>query len=914
MSGALAGVSPARRITRRFGLPFSGYTSSVAAHLCPLDKAHGTDPTVSTAHSRNMMFDPQEGKFYRRGGSAVVGATTGILEDGTGKLTVARARQMISLRSSSLGDGFPTRCVLYTQESATAATNKGCVYLRGTDGGVDYVLGEEFTTTHYPSAADTASKFKVLPYMRTTDGTIGRLNSVALRAMEAVGSRRMMDVGDRLYLPNLTGTPSCWSKTFNETTGDTNDFLRFWHTGLPSPLGMVSADTGTANANGVWQSGDVFFYSVAYRFADGSVSMPIIPRDANPDVNWAGTVGSLMSYFGKVTVDADCDFLTVTRIPIAPEGPNPCIGRYLCRSPKANTGSTDAYPSIFDLRITAYLPNNTQTSFDDYNGNDSALVTDPLTIRFDQIMQPPSRYMGTSDGRVFCGYTKPNPVAIYLCPDNNAHDNHTDIDTNIYEFTLASGVLTLKKDNSAGTAITADNTKTLQYVVDKINNTVSTDSGGKWWACVAPGADPTVLCSATVAVNDNLTSTTGVDTGDTNYAATGRIRSFGSSYYAPIFYSTTYLANYPTEKRRIFFTMGGPGMPTFMGHAWSAANYRTAPQAWGDFMGFGALRNGMVACFSKAIAVLQNRKGGVSGEDLDYRLYELNPSRGCIAWDSIAEFNGAVGYLTGDGYVVTDGQDEIIISKDVWNPASGIGEWSYEIAQSRLAADADSDASHFHAKVMGGKLYCTYRRDSSASNGIPNYMLVYDFSGSAEYAGIRGLLRQDGLAWGWSTPLVLPLSVLGEVVTSAGLARYGTKEDNAGANSNGRIEQFETGTQDNGVAIASTQLWLALDMAESTQKKQAQEFTAFYKCNGSGAKFDFRLDDGGSNAASVLGSGVAVPTTGATGRFNRLKAPLPQNARSQSVGYQARMTDDGAGGALEVWGVEINTLVTSSYT
>lgn len=909
MSSALAGVTPARRVTRRFGLPFTGYTSSVAAHLCPLDKAHGDSPGVSTKQTKNMLFDPQEGKFYRRAGSAVVGATTGILEDGTGEMTVARARQMISLRSSSLADGYPTRCVLYTEE----ANVKGCIYLRGTDGGVDYVLGEEFTTTHYPSAANTASLFKVLPYMRTSDGTMGRLNSVALRAMEAVGSRRMLEVGGRLYLPNLKGTPSCWSTTFNETTGDTADILRFWHTGLPSPLGMVNADTGTLNANGVWQSGDTFFYSVAYKFADGSVSQPILPKDANPDVNYDTTgAGGLMTYFGKVTVDADCNYLQVSQIPIGPDGPNPCVGRFLLRTPKANAAD-DAYPSIFDLRITAFIPNNTQSDYLDFNGNDAALFTDPLLIRFDQIMQPPARYIGTSDGRVFCGYTNPNPVAIYLCPNINKSDNHTDIDTDIYEFTLASGVLTLKKNNSAGTAITADDTKTIQYVVDSINNTAAAGSGGKWWACVAPGADPTALCSTSAAANNNLNSTTGVDVGDSNYAGTGRIRSYASSYYAPIFYSTTYLANYPTEKRRIFFTMGGPGMPSFCAHGWGAANFRTAPQTWGDFMGFGALRNGMVVCFSRAIGILQNRKGGISGEDLDYRIYELNPSRGCIAWDSIAEFNGAVGYLTSDGYVVTDGQDEVIISKDIWNPATRQGEWEYEIAQSRAAAEADTDLSHFHAKVMGGKLYCTYRRDSSAPSGIPNQMIIYDFSGSAEYAGIRGVLRPDGSTWGWSGQLELPLSVMGEVVTSSGLARYGTKEDNAGASSNGRIEQFETGTQDNGVNVAA-QLWVALDMAESTQKKQAQEFTAFYKCNGTGAKFDFRLDDGGANAGSTLGGGIAVPTTGATGRFNRLKAPLPQNARSQSVGYQPRMTDDGAGGALEVWGIEINTLVTASYT
>lgn len=905
-----ASVQAPTRVKRRFGMPFSGFTSSVAAHLCPLDKAHGRGP-ASVNGSTNMLFDPQEGKFYRRGGQSVVGSTSGILENGMGELTVARARQMISLRSTSWADGYPTHSVLYTEEGNV----KGCVYMRNTNGSdFDYVIGQEFSTSHYPFLVNTASKFKVLPYMRTSDGTLGRLNSVALRAMQAPGSRRMLEIGERLYLPNLDGTPACVSTTFNDDTSDTGDFLRWWHTGPPSPLGMPDITTGTIdNTDGVWVAGDTFFISVAYKFADGSVSAPITPRDSNDDVNWAPSAN--ISAFGKVKIPGtdDYNYLTWSRIPIGPEGPNPCVGRFLLRSLKANDPANDPYPSVFDMRITAYLPNNTQTSYVDYNGNDGALVTDPLQINFDKIMQPPARYIGAFDGKVVVGYTKPCPVAFYLCPDLNVSDNDSTIDDSIYEFTLAAGVLTLKKDNSAGTTITCDNTKTIQYVVDKINNTTSGGSGGKWWACVAPGADPTALCSTSGAANNNLTSTTSCDVGDSNYAATGRIRSYGSSYYAPVFYSTTYLANYPTAKRTLFFTEGGPGMPTFAAHSWNAANIRTAPRAWGDYMGGGALRSGWVACFSKAIAILENRKAGVSGEDIDYRLYELNPARGCIAWGSIVEFNGAVGYMTADGYVVTDGREEVIISGDVWNPATQTGEWAYEITQSAAAAAADTDLSYFHASAIEGVLRITYRRDGTGSPNITDRRLEYNYAASAQYSGLRGVLRPDGSPWGWSTPLVSSLSVLGGVRLAAGLALYGTKEDNAGATSNGRVEQFETGTTDNGSSISAS-VWMALDMAETTQKKQAQEFTAFYKCNGSGAKIDLRLDDGGSNAASVLGSGVAVPTTGASGRFNRLKAPLPQNARPGCIGHQPRMTDDGAGSALEVWGVELDHIITASYT
>lgn len=894
-------MSPTR-IKRRYGLPWAGYRSSTAPHMTPPDYATSDGPS-SSRRSRNFLYDTQEQKFYRRAGISVVGGTAGILEDGTGEMTVARARQLAAMKSSSLSDGYATHSVLYTEEG----NNKGCLYFRSTNsGGANHVLGQEFGTTQYPTAANTVSYAKLMPHIRTSDGTMGRFNTVALRAQALAGSRRMLDVGDWRFFPDLTGVPVRWNRRFNEDNADTGDVWRIWHTGSPSPLGLPSIAAGTVNTSGTWHDADIFYISVAFRMADGSTTMPVVPRDRNDQVNLTASPWVEMTGFGKVQIDSAGSnkylYLTWSDIPTGPEG---TVGRFLLRTPKKD-GATGAgsTPSPFDLRITAYIANNTQTTYQDPNGNDLALVVDPLVIRFDHIQPPPARYISSFDGRIAVGYTKPHPVAIYLAPYVNAQDNDATIDDTIYGYSLAAGVLTLYKGANS-TALTADSTRSVQQLVDSINNTTDSGSnGGKWFACVAPGADSSVACGNGAGANQQLSTTTGVDFGD---ATAGRMRCYGTSWPGCVFFSTTYLNQFATEKRRLFFTTAGPGLPIYTANTFTAGNYRTGSEEWGDLVGMAPLANGLVVCFSKAIALLQNRRAGSTGEDSDYRLYELNPLRGCIAWDSITTFNGAVGYLTADGYVVTDGNSEVVISGDVWNPANSTGEWSYEISECIKGSNADSDLAHFHAAVMGGKLYITYRLTSAAT--VPNRMLIYDFTGSAQKSGIAGVLRPDGQPWGWSTPLTGNVSVMGEVRGSAGIARYATDEQNAGATSNGRVEQIETGTTDNGSAFTSD-LWSARDLADHLGNKSLQQIRMVTKKNGTGRTFSVYRDGLGSTADAAL----TLATT-STDNFRAEVLPMPQLARAPTRSLEFQWTDDGSGSdAPQEWGIEAEMLILNSYS
>lgn len=885
-------------VTRRYGLRYEGFTSSVPAHLCPVNKLWGKLSTAGTPGSEtsfNLLYDPGEGKFFRRAGSTPIGGTNGILESGPASM---RARKMIALHSPSiedLGDSYPTHCVLYTQESATAANNNAALYLRSTIGSINYTLGMEFSANHYPGTNDATFNIKCPPYYRTTDGVWGRLATATTRQYALAGSRGMQEVGDWLFFGCKDATPLKWNKRYNESTGSGTQNLRLFPTGGIPPSHYPTVTAGTTNTNPApWQDGDVFFFGMAFQNADGSVSFPSIPRDVNDE---------LPSGFCKYTIPASVGYRNFIQWTNVHKGPDGTVGRWLLRTPKFNsTAAVGTAPSIKDLKVVEYIPNNTSINFlRDYKGNDLDLRDLPDKIRFDRIWQPAARYISNFDGRNIVGYTKPNPAAILISVDsfiNSVDEISTGAASPKYEFDVgftSANKLTIYED---GVQVAQyDTTSTIQKLVDLINATATFASTATLRASVVPGADASAAGALAV--------TTGVNTGDTS----GRVRFWGPALPGIMFFSTTYLANFPVAKRRWFFTQGGPDVPANLPDSYLAGNYRTGLDSWGILMGFAPLAEGCLILFSRAIVLFANQNGR-SGLDDDYHPVDLFTNIGCIAWDSIAVGDGWAGCLTEQGYFVFDGTRAGIanISGDLWNPATQVGEWAYEIAQCSAATASDSDGAHFHAKVMGNILRCTWRSDSGVT--IPNRYAEYNFSLSANGAGLAEVLKPDGTPWGWSPPSGLSISVMGEVRKSGGITRYGCIESNAGA-TNGRVDQIETGTTDNSVAIAAD-AWGPIDFAESLDKKSAQQVNVVYKVNGTGAKLHFRRTDGTTTVVET-GSGLALPTTGSSGTFAALVVPLPQTARSQSLGNQIRISDDGAGGALELFGMELDEVIGSPY-
>jgi hypothetical protein len=397
-----------------------------------------------------------------------------------------------------------------------------------------------------------------------------------------------------------------------------------------------------------------------------------------------------------------------------------------------------------------------------------------------------------------------------------------------------------------------------------------------------------------------------------------RVRAFCPAYPGIAYFSTAYLTAAERKgpfKTRWRYSEGGPQLSgSNFADMWPAGNIRTGYTTWGIYMGAAPLLDGCLIFFSKAVILFRNIKSGRSGLDEDYHPDDLFTNIGCVSAGSIAYGDGWAGCLTDRGYYVFDGtrQGFACISGDLWNPVTQTGEWAYEIAQSVAGAAKDDDSSRFEAKVMGGELICTYRGDSGASGGVQNLQVRYNFSASLSGSGLAQILKPDNTAWGWSTPCELQLSVLGEVRKSGGVQRYGTVDTNAGA-TNGRVDQFDTGTQDNGVNITG-RLRLSIDLGKNMRKSSAQEMALFYKTNGTGCTVDLQGSDGIIASTGLLGGAKTLPSTGASGKFNRLLYPLPGNARCSILAHQIKFADDGTGGALEVWGAELYLLDTSSYT
>ena len=294
----------------------------------------------------------------------------------------------------------------------------------------------------------------------------------------------------------------------------------------------------------------------------------------------------------------------------------------------------------------------------------------------------------------------------------------------------------------------------------------------------------------------------GTDTGDAGLDTSadvetlGIVRVFNPAYPAIAAFRNSYLSaliGYE-DKQELMFTARSPeqasAAETFM-----IGNFRK-PQASdnaGILMGGAPLPIGGVVGFSKAIYTFENRKEGGTGEDQDYQLYPLNLGRGCIAPGSWVFGNGWVGYLTRDGYVITDGRKEIIITGDIYDPGEKYGVLDEEINTSFTSAEDDSDSSTFYASLAGSRLYIAFSRTSLGDDNAGH--MFYDFSPSVEYSGIRQMLDAEGAPFAWSPPARLKLGPMCEVVhtdqfSSNGPHLYAETQTSPGS-TDGEIIQFD---------------------------------------------------------------------------------------------------------------------------
>jgi len=858
-----------------------------------------------TTDSHDWNIDPTEGKIYRRWGSAIVGDSlspqVGLLESKWS----AKARHIIALHSDSLTDGYPTHAMLLTNESS----KKGTIYIRSTNsGGASYQLGKDYDTTNYANDAVYMPDFQFTP-LWTEDSTQKMTRCVDSGDREFVtpGARKIIESGDYLFSPSAQGTPSKTNKRWNDTSGG-GDLLRVDPWGHYSPMFMPTlTEQGGTTTQSAWAKDQQFFYSVLFITADRSPSQPKIPRDVNT---------TLTSGLGKFTFSTASNFYTSVKWSNIPIGPPGTRARVLLRSPAVlTTATTFAPPNLADLRVAAIINDNVSTVYYDTIGAEEGLLADAVLIRFDHEWARRARFVLANDARVVVGgELKPNPAALYVAPTahvsgtsrelNIPYDSATGLGSTYRFFVRCDGTnLYLKYFDKGGptktTQTIALSGKTIQDVVDIINATTTASTAGEWCAEVAPGTDANVDAS-------NLLSTDGLDFGDDsliNDATTGNIRAFCPAFPVTLYFSHTYMAGFDADDQEIRFTSASPTHAPSAAQSFYTRNRRKPPsRAAGRFVGGAALLDKFILCYERSIFVLRNIRGGGTGEDDDYRLVPLNDRRGCIAWGSIISGDGWVAYMTPDGYVATDGEAELLLSRDLWNREKGTtGTWKYEMDASMAATASNSDDAGFHAAVLGSRIRINYRESASVIRGIE-----YDYSSNHAASGLPELLR-DSRPFGWGSPIRQSFGCMGEVVKSDGAHYYAAVNDNGGSTGDGRIDEFNTSTlaDDNGATV-TPEAFTATDLLDVFRKKSVQRVWSLHQKPTTGLSVVFYRGKSRSESyTKTLDSSGTDP-------YTRTLFELPSAARTMTDEVEFGVTDDGSGDNANFYMLELEAQVSAS--
>jgi len=714
---------------KRFG-PWRGYRSSVTAYDCA--------PNELPTGSYNYLVDPFDGRLRKRKGSSVLLDSVGLLEYApTPAMTGVKLFGLTTYANGGLS-AAPTQACLFASEDTP--TYYGTLWWNRSGNKVN--LGQESSGSYPTLFKPWVSKYGL------------RYSTAALRMLPAAGSRNCITLGDRVYFPNYANTPQFWNKlTGNGSSGFTTERIR--PTGMIQPL-VESTITQTAPAGGTsanWPASKRFAYCWAYKDVTGAWSMPTTVRVSN---------ANLLTGIGIFDISATApNKLVHSNVPIGPDG---TVQRALLRTPLV---ATTVIPDLTDFRVAGYINNNTQTTYDDYLGVDdnleiNAFVFDNQTNAAKKL-PPRSRYYWTARGRVYAGCLRPNTCGLLIAPYSGStfnvnDDDATSITPRLYVKVSGTTMTFYFWDGVAGHAdanwtLTLTSAKTLQDVCDEINahaaTAVPTDGTNvSVRASVAAGADPnqpsvvggTSVIEATGNA-DNFTSSSG--------SRTGTQRAYSQSWPAVLHLTDTILDVRLTDgKRAVEFTKGDPGYARFNVMHWDSRNRRELPEDMGTIVGGGEVFGGSVVCATGGIMLLSNTRDSDTGADDDIDWRTINKSRGCIAPFSIVQGEGWVGYMTAEGYVVTDGEKEVLISGDVWDAGSGRGEWAYEIQASLNAVEADTMASKFFACRVGSKLAMSYRTASTTGN-----VLFYDYSPGTAANGLAQVLRPNGDTYGWSTPL-----------------------------------------------------------------------------------------------------------------------------------------------------------------
>lgn len=390
------------------------------------------------------------------------------------------------------------------------------------------------------------------------------------------------------------------------------------------------------------------------------------------------------------------------------------------------------------------------------------------------------------------------------------------------------------------------------------------------------------------------------DTGD-NTLAQGRgfVRTFSNSFPCVLYFSPTYLEQFPTKKQDSIFTAASPGYAQNGVNTWMVSNRRPAPASFGPHMGFADFGPVLLEFYARGRMRLVNPRTGSTHVDADYNKEVTSWSRGARSPYSICSGNGWAIALSDEGlfgFGLGIGE-EVMLSEAIYDPTAPVGkrgQLEYAIGKCVAASEGDTDDYALFAQVHGSVLRVRYC--SSASATYPDREIRYDFSQSVGRSGLAQLLQPDGRPYPWSAPLTLRVSSSAEVGTASGMVLYGARDSNGGT-ADGRVDTLDTGTEDNGAMVLPV-AYSGVLVPEVPVARQPLRVRAHYRKAGAGIKVGISRNPEWDETATEWDD-VAMPSSGGDD-YARAVEPFEGSVRLQRKAEQYRITDDGSGPCPEV--------------
>jgi hypothetical protein len=318
-------------------------------------------------------------------------------------------------------------------------------------------------------------------------------------------------------------------------------------------------------------------------------------------------------------------------------------------------------------------------------------------------------------------------------------------------------------------------------------------------------------------------------------------------------------------------------------------------------MGFADLGALALVFYAKGRLRYWNPTGQTSHADGDYTPTVTSWTDGARSPYAICFSNGWAVSLCDEGlYVCGPGEGKKLISGDLYRSSARTGErgeLEYAIAACIAASESGSDDYALSAQVHGMVLSVRYAYSADEWREVR-----YDFSLGEGLTGPQQLLQPNGAPYPWSTPQTLPVVSSAWVAEDDGLHHYAARDTNAGA-TDGRVDEVDTGTTDNGVAVEAVG-YTGLDSNPDGPKMGGQYALVTGRKVGTSLSVAVARDPEALPEDAVWDE-VPIPASGYGLEFFRALVDLPAGARVDKSALAFRIKDDGSGECSELSGLTI---------